>query len=61
MPPSHERQPSETGNVPRFNERRLLQAIRRMGEFRDVANVIDFLIQPESDFITGQVIYLGGV
>jgi 3-oxoacyl-[acyl-carrier protein] reductase len=37
------------------------QAVRRFGEFRDVANVIDFFIQPESDFVTGQVIYLGGV
>jgi 3-oxoacyl-[acyl-carrier protein] reductase len=37
------------------------QAIRRLGEFRDVANVIDFFIKPESDFITGQVLFLGGV
>lgn len=37
------------------------QAVRRMGEFRDVANVIDFFIRPESDFVTGQVIFLGGV
>jgi 3-oxoacyl-[acyl-carrier protein] reductase len=37
------------------------QAIRRLGEPRDVANVIDFFLRPESDFITGQVIYLGGV
>lgn len=37
------------------------QAIRRMGEFGDIANVIDFFIQPESNFVTGQVIYLGGV
>lgn len=37
------------------------QAIRRFGEFRDISNVIDFFIYPESDFITGQVIYLGGV
>ena len=37
------------------------QAIKRLGEFRDVANVIDFFIKPESDFVTGQVIYLGGV
>jgi len=37
------------------------QAIARYGEFRDVANVVDFFIRPESDFITGQVIYLGGV
>lgn len=37
------------------------QAIRRMGEVRDVINVIDFFIRPESDYITGQVLYLGGV
>jgi 3-oxoacyl-[acyl-carrier protein] reductase len=50
-------------NVPEEKIERLLerQAIHRMGEFRDVANVVDFLIRPESDFITGQVIYLGGV
>ncbi len=37
------------------------QAIPRFGEFRDIANVIDFFIRPESDFVTGQVLYLGGV
>ncbi len=37
------------------------QAIKRYGEFRDISNVIDFFIKPESDFITGQVIYLGGI
>lgn len=37
------------------------QAIRRYGEFRDITNVIDFFIRPESDFVTGQVVYLGGV
>jgi 3-oxoacyl-[acyl-carrier protein] reductase len=37
------------------------QAIKRYGEFRDVSNVIDFFLRPESDFVTGQVIYLGGV
>lgn len=37
------------------------QAIRRMGEPRDVANVVDFFLAPESDFVTGQVVYLGGV
>jgi 3-oxoacyl-[acyl-carrier protein] reductase len=36
------------------------QPIRRRGTFADVANVIDFFLRPESDFITGQVIYLGG-
>lgn len=37
------------------------QAIRRYGEFADVLNVIDFFIRPESDFITSQIIYLGGI
>lgn len=37
------------------------QPIQRLGEMKDVANVVDFFIQPASDFITGQVIYLGGV
>jgi 3-oxoacyl-[acyl-carrier protein] reductase len=37
------------------------QAIRRYGEFRDVSNVIDFFISPDSDFITGQIVYLGGI
>ncbi|MDB4973958.1 MAG: Short-chain dehydrogenase/reductase [Myxococcaceae bacterium] len=37
------------------------QAIPRMGELRDVINVIDFFLRPESDFITGQTLYLGGV
>ena len=36
-------------------------AIKRIGRFEDIANVIDFFIKPESDYITGQVIYLGGV
>lgn len=37
------------------------QAIQRFAEFKDISNVIDFFIRPESDFITGQVVYLGGV
>jgi len=37
------------------------QAIRRMGTFEDVANAVDFFIRKESDFITGQCLYLGGV
>lgn len=35
-------------------------AIRRLGTMEDVANVVDFFIRPESGYITGQVIYLGG-
>lgn len=37
------------------------QAIKRWGEMKDVAHLIDFLVNEESDFITGQTIYLGGV
>jgi 3-oxoacyl-[acyl-carrier protein] reductase len=37
------------------------QAIRRLGEFRDIVNVVDFFVRPESDFVTGQVVTLGGV
>lgn len=36
-------------------------AVKRLGKPEDVANVVDFLLRPESDFITGQVIYLGGL
>ncbi len=35
-------------------------AIKRLGRFEDVANVIDFFVRPESESVTGQVIYLGG-
>ncbi len=37
------------------------QAIQRLGTPADVGNVIDFFLREESEFITGQVIYLGGV
>ena len=37
------------------------QAVKRLGTFEDVANVVDFFADSRSDFITGQVIYLGGV
>jgi 3-oxoacyl-[acyl-carrier protein] reductase len=36
------------------------QAIRRWGTIADVINAVDFLVRPQSSFITGQVIYLGG-
>jgi 3-oxoacyl-[acyl-carrier protein] reductase len=35
--------------------------IKRMGRFEDVANVIDFFVRPESEYVTGQTIYLGGI
>ncbi len=37
------------------------QAIQRYGEFSDISNVIDFFLRPESDFVTGQILYLGGI
>ena len=37
------------------------QAIKRFGEPEDVYNVINFYIRPESNFITGQIVYLGGI
>jgi 3-oxoacyl-[acyl-carrier protein] reductase len=37
------------------------QAFPRYGEMRDISNVTDFFIHPDSHFITGQIIYLGGV
>jgi 3-oxoacyl-[acyl-carrier protein] reductase len=37
------------------------QAIRRYGLVTDVINVVDFFLQPSSDFLTGQILYLGGV
>lgn len=52
-----------TKNVPQKKIDALLerQTIRRFSEVRDIANVIDFFIGEKSDFITGQVIYLGGI
>jgi 3-oxoacyl-[acyl-carrier protein] reductase len=51
------------GSVPKDRLARLIarQAIPRMGTFADVANVIEFYLRPESDFITGQNLFLGGV
>jgi len=37
------------------------QAIHRLGTFEDVTNVIDFFLKPESGFVTGQNLFLGGV
>lgn len=50
-------------SVPKEKINRIISslAIKRLGKFEDVSNVIDFFIRKESDYITGQVIYLGGV
>lgn len=50
-------------NVPSETMQQLLnrQAIPRYAEMLDIQNAIDFFLRKESDFITGQVLYLGGV
>jgi len=58
--------PTKTGliaNVPKDKIESLLQqqAIKRFAEFEDIIQVINFYIDEKSDFITGQIIYLGGV
>jgi 3-oxoacyl-[acyl-carrier protein] reductase len=49
--------------VPRNKMEGLLarQAFHRFGEMRDVSNVTDFFLHPDSGFVTGQILYLGGV
>jgi len=37
------------------------QAIKRIGTYEDIVNVTDFFISKESDFITGQTLFLGGI
>ncbi|MDY0211295.1 MAG: SDR family oxidoreductase [Acholeplasma sp.] len=50
-------------NVPENKIEELIerQSIKRLGRFEDVLNVIKFFISQESEFITGQIIYLGGI
>ena len=37
------------------------QSIQRLGTHEDILNAVDFFIKPQSNFITGQILYLGGV
>ncbi|OLS38431.1 SDR family NAD(P)-dependent oxidoreductase [Bacillus sp. MRMR6] len=37
------------------------QAIKKYGTVEDVANVVDFFLQKQSSFITGQTLFLGGI
>lgn len=50
-------------NVPENKIQELIekQSVKRLGTFDDVLNVIDFFVSPQSDFITGQIVYLGGI
>ncbi|MCI0631662.1 MAG: SDR family oxidoreductase [Phycisphaerales bacterium] len=36
------------------------QSIKRYGEFKDIMQALDYLLHPDTDFTTGQIIYLGG-
>jgi 3-oxoacyl-[acyl-carrier protein] reductase len=49
-------------SVPKDKIDQIIQrlAVKRLGTFADVVHAIDFFVQPRSDYITGQVIYLGG-
>lgn len=49
--------------VPNEKMHKLLQrqAIHRYGNPKEVCNVIDFFIKSESEMVTGQIVYLGGV
>lgn len=38
-----------------------LQPLKRMGTMDDITHAVDFFIDDKSDFITGQILYLGGV
>ena len=58
--------PTRTDLIARIPEEKIArlidrQAIKRMGEPADIANVVDFFLSPASDFVTGQIVYLGGV
>lgn len=37
------------------------QSIKRYGTYEDIENVIEFFLSDKSEFVTGQVIYLGGL
>ncbi len=49
--------------VPKEKIEKLLEnlAIHRLCKYDDITNVLDFFIKDESSYITGQVLYLGGV
>ncbi len=51
------------GEVPKEKIAKVIerQAIKRAARFDDIANVIEFFVLPASEFVTGQIIYLGGL
>ncbi len=50
-------------SVPKNKIQELLerQAVQKQATPKDVINVADFFMRPESDLISGQIIYLGGI
>ena len=50
-------------NIPKSKIDKIIDnmSIKRWGEFKDVKNVVNFFCSDDSDYITGQTIYLGGV
>jgi 3-oxoacyl-[acyl-carrier protein] reductase len=48
--------------VPEEKLQRIVErlAIKRLATFADVTNAVDFFVRRESDYVTGQVLYLGG-
>lgn len=50
-------------NVPESKINSIVQSqtVKRLAVPEDIINVIDFFIKPESSFITGQILYLGGI
>lgn len=58
--------PVDTDLISRVSEDKIesliaRQAIPRKGTLEDVVHAIDFFVDAKSDFITGQILYLGGV
>ncbi len=49
--------------VPKYKIDELVekQSLKKMATPADVINVADFFLQPESDMISGQIVYLGGI
>ncbi|WP_419677892.1 SDR family NAD(P)-dependent oxidoreductase [Aliarcobacter lanthieri] len=45
----------------KINELLNKQTIKRWATFEDIINVVDFFCDEKSSFITGQIVYLGGV
>ena len=55
--------PSLIKNVPKSKLDILLsrQSIHRYGRLEEVSSVIDFFLKDQSELVTGQILYLGGI